>query len=387
MAILGSFRNFSGMLKSISTLGISNSVVKLVVENKEDQKQLSIIYSTFFWIFLFISVLLSVTVFFFAQRISQLLFFDKNHSNVIRFFGLILPLIVINTFWISIYNGFEKFKKIVLIQIISNVLVFLITIILIYKYAIIGGLYSIAIGEVVMVIVTFIFIKRDQSYFKFDLQRIVDQRHFRVIKNFSVMSLLSAVIIPVTLILIRNMIVENYSLSEAGIWDAINRLSGFYMILFSSGLSMYYMPKLASLTNDDEFKMELKYYFKIFFPCFLIMLVVIYFSRDLIIKIAFTDEFNKISKLLIWQLAGDMTRVATLAFGYQILVKTMIKKYFIGELLFNVSYLLFSLFLIKSNGIEGVLKAYFIANLLSLLLVMFFFRKIITEFKTHNINE
>ena len=48
MALMGSFRNFSVMLKSIATMGISNSIVKLFVENKSDKKELSIIYSTFF---------------------------------------------------------------------------------------------------------------------------------------------------------------------------------------------------------------------------------------------------------------------------------------------------------------------------------------------------
>src|SRR6476646_3592174 len=48
MALMGSFRNFALMVKSIATLGISNSIVKLYVENKEDKRELSVIYSTFF---------------------------------------------------------------------------------------------------------------------------------------------------------------------------------------------------------------------------------------------------------------------------------------------------------------------------------------------------
>ena len=48
MALMGSFRNFSTMTKSLATLGINNSVVKLFVENKKNREELSIIYSTFF---------------------------------------------------------------------------------------------------------------------------------------------------------------------------------------------------------------------------------------------------------------------------------------------------------------------------------------------------
>ena len=124
MALMGSFRNFALMLKSVATLGISNSIVKLFVENKEDKRELSVIYSTFFWIFLFISTALALFVLLFASPISTFLFYTNTYTTPIRFFGLLLPLMVINSFWLAIYNCLEKFKRIMLIQIISNVLVF-----------------------------------------------------------------------------------------------------------------------------------------------------------------------------------------------------------------------------------------------------------------------
>jgi O-antigen/teichoic acid export membrane protein len=376
MALLGSFRNFALMIKSIATLGISNSIVKLFVENKEDKKELSVIYSTFFWLFLVVSTLVALLVLLFAASISNFLFFTQTFANPIRFFGLLLPFMVINTFWLAIYNGLEKYKSIVVIQIISNIFTFGITAFLIWKHTIIGGLFSIAIGEILMVLVTFIFVRRDRSYFKFDLKKVVNKKYFKIIKKFSVMALLSAVLVPLTLLLIRNEIVKNYSIHEAGIWDAVNRLSSFYMMFFSSGLSLYYMPKLAAINTEKEFKIELKSYFKVFVPLFLVLLVVIYFAKGIILNIAFTTEFSSIKSLLIWQLAGDFIRMLTLAFGFQILVKTMLKRYFIGEIAFNLSYFLLSFYLLKKCSIEGVLQAYFYANLFCLILVLLMFRKL-----------
>lgn len=375
MALMGSFRNFSTMLKSLATLGISNSVVKLFAENKDDKRELSIVYSTFFWVFLIISVFLGVLVFGFANSISGLLFYNMSYGIPIQFFGLLLPLMVINTFWIAIYNGLEKFKRIVLIQIMSNVLVFGLTAFLIWKNNIFGGLLSVAIGEFLMVIVTFIFVRKDKEYFKFDLQKIINKKYFHVIKKFSIMALLTAVIAPLTLIFIRNYIVQKYSIQEAGIWDAVNRLSSFYMLFFGSGLSLYYMPKLASLNTEKEFKTELKSYFKIFVPLFLLLLIVIFMLKGVLIKIAFTQEFSSIKELLIWQLLGDFVRIMTLAFGFQILVKTMMKRYFIVEIIFNLSYLLFSIYLVKLFSIEGALQAYLYANVICFVLVLLMFRK------------
>lgn len=376
MALMGSFRNFSVMIKSIATMGISNSIVKLFVENKSDKKELSIIYSTFFWILLVVSVFLTSLVLLFSETISVFLFYSNSYKIPIQFFAVLLPLMVINTFWLAIYNGLEKFKSIVIMQIISNVLIFGVTALLIWKKNIVGGLLSIAIGELLMVFITFLFVLKDTEYFKFDLQKVISSKYFNVIKRFILMALLSAVIAPLTLILIRNTIVQNYSINEAGVWDAVNRFSSFYMLFFNTGLSLYYMPKLASLNTDEEFKTELKSYFKTLVPLFVIMLIGIFFCKALIIKFVFSNEFSSINQLLIWQLAGDFIKVITLAFGFQIVVKTMMKKYFIGEIIFNLSYFLLSFYLLKTSAVEGVLQAYFYANLITFVLILFMFRKL-----------
>ena len=376
MALLGSFKNFTSMFKSMSTIGISNLVVKLVVENKNDKKELSIIYSTFFWVFLLISVVLGGVVLIFAGFIADFLFFNNKCVIPIQFFGLLLPLVIINAFWMAIYNGLEEFKKIVFVQIISNILVFGLTAFLIWKQNIFGGLLSVALSELIMVIVTFLFVRRDKAYFQFDLKRIISEKYFDAILKFSSMALLSAVIVPMTLMLIRNHIVNQNSIEEAGIWDAVNRLSSFYMMIFSSGLSLYYMPKLASLKTDNEFKDELKSYFKVFVPLFVIMLIVVFLFKGFMIDLAFTPAFSRIKEVLIWQLLGDLLRIMTLAFGYQIVAKAMIKKYLIIEITFNLLYLFLSYYLVRISSFEGALQAYFFANLFLLVLIFYMFRKL-----------
>jgi PST family polysaccharide transporter len=376
MTLLGSFRNFTSMNKSIATLGINNSLIKLFVENKNDKKELAILYSTFFWIFLFVSVFVGGITLVFANDFSDLIFFNSAFANPIRFFALLLPLVVVNAFWLSIYNGLEQFNRIVLIQIISNILIFGLTTFLIWRKNITGGLYAIALGELVMFLVTFLFVIKDKSQFKFDLQKVIDNKYYNVIKKFSVMALLSAFIVPLALIFIRNFIVKTHSIQDAGIWDATNKISSFYMTVLSSGLSLYYMPKLASLETDSDFRIELKSYFKIFVPLFFLMLVIILLFKDFLLNMVFTKDFIQVKEVLIWQLLGDLFRVMTLAFGYQIVVKSRMKDYFIIELVFNSTYLILSFYLVKIFSFEGALQSYFYASLVTFILILFMFRKL-----------
>jgi O-antigen/teichoic acid export membrane protein len=377
MALMGSFRNFTAMIKSIATLGMNTSVVKLIVENKEDKEEVSIIYSTFFGVFLGLAIVLGVSVALCSIWISNWIFFTNSYTTPIQFFGLMLPLIVINVFWTSVYNSFEKFKHIISIQIISNLIIFASTAYLIWQNNIQGGLLSVAVGEVIMFFVTYLFIRKTFKNFNFDYHQIELKKYLSDMQRFSIMALLSAVLVPLTLILIRDKIVSVYSIQEAGIWDGVNRLSSFYMLIFNTGLSMYYMPKLASLKTDSEFKMELKSYFKTLVPLFIGMILVILMLKSYIIQLAFTEEFNKINSILIWQLLGDFFRIMTLAFGFQILVKSMLKKYFIIEFVFNFSFLILAYLWIPSHSSEGVVQAYLAANVVSFLIILFMFRKLV----------
>ena len=376
MAILGNFRNLGAMLKSVATLGISTSLVKLVAENKENKTALSELYATFLSVFIIISSFLAIGVFFFAEAIGQLLFHSNQWTIPIRIVGLSLPLVLLTTFWLAIYNGLEQFKTIVLVQLVSSVLVFIVTISLIYFHSIDGAIWAIALSELLMVLVTFVFVVKDKRFFQFKLRFLIKKDYLIAIQKFSAMALLTAIIAPLTLLLIRNAITTNYSLVEAGYWEATTKLSSFYMLFFTSGLSLYYMPKLASLSTDEAFKQEVKVYFSSFVPLFLVMLLVLFFSKEWILKWVFTAEFLKLQSVLIWQFLGDFFKILTLAFGYQILVKARLKVYFFLEITFNLSYLLLSLYLIKTRGYEGAIQAYCCASALGFILVLIVFRKL-----------
>jgi PST family polysaccharide transporter len=347
-----------------------------VAENKENKTALSELYATFLSVFIIISSFLAIGVFFFAEAIGQLLFHSNQWTIPIRIVGLSLPLVLLTTFWLAIYNGLEQFKTIVLVQLVSSVLVFIVTISLIYFHSIDGAIWAIALSELLMVLVTFVFVVKDKRFFQFKLRFLIKKDYLIAIQKFSAMALLTAIIAPLTLLLIRNAITTNYSLVEAGYWEATTKLSSFYMLFFTSGLSLYYMPKLASLSTDEAFKQEVKVYFSSFVPLFLVMLLVLFFAKEWILKWVFTAEFLKLQSVLIWQFLGDFFKILTLAFGYQILVKARLKVYFFLEITFNLSYLLLSLYLIKTRGYEGAIQAYCCASALGFILVLIVFRKL-----------
>lgn len=377
MALTGSFRNFTALFKSLSTNGFSQSLIKLFVENKENKKEVSVIVSTFFWLYLFLAVFFGIFIVLFSRELSSFVLLDIKYSLYVKIFGLILPFFALQSFLTSLFNGLLWFKKIIFIQIVSSILVFVTTVLLIYHQRIEGALIAIAFADFILFLIVFLVAYQNKRLLQFDLERVVSKKYLKVILNFSLMALLSGIIVPLNLILIRNLIINAHSIQQAGLWDAVNRISGFYMLFFTTGFSFYYIPKLSSIQTQSAFKIELKNYFKTVIPIFLFLVIVFFFFKSIIIEIALTQEFQEVKTLIFWQLGGDFFKLLTLAFGYQILVKTMMKAYFTVELFFNITFFTFSFFLVNNFSAIGVVKAYLIANFLNFLLVIFLFRKTI----------
>lgn len=373
MVWLGSFRNFSSLLKSVTGLGISNGVVKHVVEHQKREQPLGGLYATFFWSYLLFSVVLAIGVYAANPLISRYIFFYSNDNPAISLFALALPFIVVNTFLIAVYNGFETYKKIILIQLFSTLLVFLTAALCIVKYGLQGGLNAFALGEIGSTIVTLIFAVYDAPKMNLFKNWKWDPSYFRSIFTFSGMALWSAVLAPLTLVIIRNEMVAVQGIEAAGVWDGLNRLSGFYMVFLSSGLTLYFVPRLASLETDRELRAEVITYYQIMVPIFVAIASVLFLFKEWFVRVAFTAAFSEINTMLIWQLLGDFFKILTLAFGFQTVVKTQVLRYFIIETFFNALYLILALNWMNSS--VGVVQAYALAAGGSFVLVLVLFRK------------
>lgn len=377
MALLGNLRNFAAMGKAAATVGLNNAAVRLLVEHKEDASARSKIAATFFWTFLTLCTVLSAIGLALAPCISQWLFFDPGYAQAIRFFALQLPLIAMATFCVALYNAHARYSRIVLGQIFSAFFIFVLTVFLVFKQHITGGIWAVVLSEVVVFLTTLGFVLKDRLLSGIRLLRRMEVRYLREIGKFSGMALLSAVVIPLTMIGIRNLITNLYGLEQAGIWEAVNKLSGFYMSLVGPALSLYYMPRLASLRSDADFKLELRLYFTLFIPLCLVMLALVYLTRYWILDLAFTKDFSGVAPLLGWQLLGDALKIMTLAFGYQVLVKAMLWRYVLIELAHNGVYFLLACLWLPQLGISGAVKAYAVASFVSLVIVVVMFRRVI----------
>ncbi|MCV2487283.1 O-antigen translocase [Flavobacterium sp. SH_e] len=378
MALVGNLRNFLTSLENISTLGFQNGIVKYTAENEKTKTELQKIVSTVFISLLVVALLLSGILFFTASYWNQKIFGNNTeYLTVFKVLALVLPTYGLSIFLIAVINGLGKFQKVIWINIIGNIIGLLISIFLILQFKTSGALLAIVIAPAFLFFVTFYLVQRDIQF----LQIIkLDFFDFKILKNlssYSLMAFVSSVFGPFVFLAIRNYIIHNLGIEQAGYWESMTRISSYYLMFVSTILSVYFLPKLAKAENDLETKNIFLQYYKFILPIFILALTLLYFMRFFIIRLLFTKDFLPVTDLFFWQLLGDIFKVCALILGYQFFAKKKTSAFILTELFSLVVLYFFSLYFIKIYGIEGVVMGFALDNFIYFILLLFYFRSVV----------
>jgi O-antigen/teichoic acid export membrane protein len=376
MALVGNLRNFMTSLESISTLGFQSGIVKYVAENDKNKSELQKIIATVFITLLLVVIVLSGLLFFLALFWNNRIFGSNfEFSLVFKILALALPWYAISVFLLAVINGLGKFKKVIWINCIGNIIGLLVSLLLILQFKTLGALLAIIISPALLFFATFYFINKEIAFFDTIRLRLFD---FRIIKNlssYSLMALVSSVLGPLVFLAIRNNVIETLGINQAGYWETMTRISSYYLLFVSTILSVYFLPRLSTAKSNQETKLIFWSYYKTILPVFIIGVSVIYFLRFFIIKLLFTSDFLPVEDLFFWQLFGDVFKVCSLILGFQFFAKKMTVVFVISELLSLAVLYFSSQYFIQIFKIEGVVIAQAFDNFLYFGVLCVYFRK------------
>jgi len=374
MALTGNLRNLLTSIENIGTLGFQNGIIKYVAEYRNDKLKLQQFLSTVIILISVVTILLSCALYFFSSYLNSLIFgINFHYEFIFKLFSVTLPFYLASIVLISILNGFSLYKKVIQVNICGNIVGLIFSVFLIYFYQTSGALIAILLAPSMMFFISLFMINRE---IKIKLKTF----YFLYIKNLSeytLMAFVSTVIGSFVLISIRNMIIQKLGYDKAGYYEAMSRISSFYLLFLSTILTVYFLPKLSKATTNKETKTIFWSYFKNIIPLFVFGLIIIFLLKDYIIPIIFSNKFLSISTLFLWQLVGDFFKALSLILGYQFFGKKLTTAFIITEL-FSLFVLYSStLFLIPIYGIEGAVMAYAFTFFVYFIVLICYFRKIV----------
>lgn len=377
MALVGNFRNFTTIFESVGLLGFQNGIIKYVAENGDDYQKQKRFLSTCVISIASVAVLLSLGLYFFSDFISDKLFGDNSeYENVIVITSLCVPWYISSLFLINVLNGFGLYRKVILINVLGNILGLFTSIILIIHYKTFGALLSLVISPTLLFVVTVFYLNKITPFLSVSFQNF-DFEIIKKLSQYSLMALFSSVIGSYVYLSIRNNIIDNLGIDKAGYWEAMTRISGYCLLFLTTILTVYFLPKLSKSESKEQTRAVFWSYFKGVIPMFILGVTILFFLKDLIVPMLLSEKFQPTTSLFFWQLVGDIFKAISLILGYQFFAKKMTKVFIITEsfsllVLYSSSIYLTSLF-----DIKGVVMAHAFTYFIYVIVLGTYFRKTI----------
>jgi len=374
LALIGNLRSFYAAIQSFATVGLYNGMVKYIGEFKNDSIKLSKTISTTYYFGFIATILVCFLSYYNAKTINDLLFSSEyNYAFVIKIMALAIPFYSLNMFCFSIMNGFSKYRILLIINIIGQLMGLSVTLLLIYQDNIDGALISVVISPSLIFLITLVGILGRRSLIGQIKVAHIDFGWVKKLGPFALMALVSGIALPLVTIVIRNHIIDSEGMRDAGHWEAMNRISTYYLMFVNSMMALYFLPRFAEIDNQKEFRKEVFGFYKSIAPIFGLGLLVIYLLKPFIVAIFLTDDFNLVQELFGWQLLGDFIKILSVVIAYQFIAKKMFWHFIITELFLVCITYFTSIYLIDSYGVIGANMAHFVSYLMYFIIILLIF--------------
>jgi len=358
-AAIGQFQNFIQMITTFAGSAVNNAVVKYTAEYHEDELKQRAVWKTAGSIVSIFSIIFAFLVLVFYQQLSFWIFKTESYGSVLIWFAIFLIFFNLNALLLAILNGKKEILKLITANITGSIFSLVITGLLAIKFGLYGALIALSIYQSLNFIVT-LYLSYKSEWFEFSyIFGHIELEISKKIAAFAAMALVSAVCVPLSQMAIRSYLVHEFNVTYAGYWEAMIRLSAAYLMLVTTTLSIYYLPRLSELKSLQEIRKEVYLGYKFIFPLAIVGGVLLYLLRDWIIPLLFSSSFAPMRELFFWQLLGDSIKIGSWILAYLMLGKAMIRLYICSEIFFAFTSILFTYVFTIYYGFNGVSIAHF----------------------------
>lgn len=357
-AAIGQLQNALTMITTLSSGAVNTGVTKYTAEYIDEPNRQHAVWRTSTALAAVGSFAVGSIVAVFSNDLSRYFFKTDIYGSVFIWVALSLFFFTFNALLLAIINGKKDVKTLVTANIAGSLLSLFVTGYLTWSLGLYGALVSLGIYQA-LAFVTTVFLCKKSSWFRveyffggFDKKIALD------LSKYAAMALTTAACVPVAQILIRNHLINEFGIEFAGYWEAMWRLSGAYLLLVTTTLGVYYLPRLSELVGYQAIVKEVVEGYKYILPVVVVSCLVVYCLRDFVIHVLFSNQFLPMRDLFAFQLIGDVMKIGSWILAYVMLGKAMYKLYIVTEILFAFSLYFFVLLFTRWHGFEGVVEGY-----------------------------
>jgi antigen flippase len=160
-------------------------------------------------------------------------------------------------------------------------------------------------------------------------------------------------------VLLRVIVSEELDLKNTGYYQAAWTVASVYLGFVIAAMAAEYYPRISSIAHyvtelNHQVNSQIRIILLFATPLILIMILL----APIIMALMYAPEFTQATPLLRWQLLGDILKIASWPIGFLLLAREAKWRFFLSELIWNVSFLIMSALLIGPLGLKGLGLAY-----------------------------
>ncbi|WP_420151959.1 O-antigen translocase [Siphonobacter sp.] len=377
VTLVSQLQNIISILQVIATGGMTVGVTKYTADYKDQVIRQYKLNNTALLMTIMFSLLVAIILFVSFNDISIYFLGSEKYGYVLVLTGFFIIGYSLQNLNNSILVGAKKYNLSAKYTIISSLFGLIYSITLIYFLKIHGALIATATFQSFGFICRLLLVDL-KDFLKYKITFKIDWILVKKLLKYSLFTFINATSIPLAQIFIRQIIIDRVGITDAGIWDAMNRISFGISFFVNITFSAYFIPAVSNIKNQSVLKLWLRK--NIFFLTIIMssLCFFVFLFKELVIRILYTSEFNSMIVLLDYQLLGEFFKMMGWLFGSIMLAKALTFDAILFEVIFNViSICILSYLFISKDNFHNVSMLYFLNYVM-----YFIFSLIHFKFKT-----
>lgn len=341
--------------------GIGVTLTRYIALYREkDKNQAGILLGSLLIVNIIISLIISILVFIFADDIALLLESEIKINNLLRITAGTIFFTAVVTILQGALQGFESYKHIAIIQVISNFINMLLGLILAMYFGITGAIYSLLILQILMLILMIYNLIKNMKKFKIELKINFDKTVKEAIIKVTIPSFLATIFVLPVMWVTNFYFSSNVGLEEFAVFSVC--LQWFNIVNYIPQQLGQLKPIYTQLYDEGKYKELKKYNGKIIIITVLfstICAIVLFFAKNIIIK-SYGDYYLLCSKAFVIMLVTTIIFSIQSQYGsiFQAIGKSWLC--FILNIVWSIAYLI-TFFIFYKMGAIGYAYTYLIS--------------------------
>ena len=356
--VVGQFQSVLALIVALVGGALSSGLTKYTAEHSIDPARRDAMWRTALAMSACGVTLASALLLLLAPTLASTLLADSRLVGVFLLLAVLTPLLAANAIILAILSGLKKVHAFVGANVVGSLLGTAFAVAVVSHWGLVGALAASAASQAIAGVVAVVFFWRSCPGHLSQLFGPPDRASAKALSGYVLMAATTATIVPAAHIAIREGVSSILGPSAAGLWQAMSKLSEMHLLLLTTTLSLYFLPRYSEIKDGPELLREVRRGYRFVLGIVCSTSAAIFLLKDPLISALFSKEFSPIADALAWQLVGDTLKVGSWVAAFTMISHARVGLFIATECAFGILLAALTLAGTEAWGLHGAAAGY-----------------------------